>query len=752
MPRRKLSYEVEVTTAGAAKAAAALQKEFDKLRINASASTGGTRGTGGGGGTVPQQGFIGGIQKAVSSGPFSNYGIGGFVVNTAMFAAAGALSRVISQMGPFVAGLGELETSMHRIEVSGETMAGSSEQFDTLVSAYGTNMQGFVSEGQAAAQVTQLLALGYADSVKEMTQFTNAQRAAQMATGRTAESIQQNLLLALSNADQSVGRIDQLGISMQDLNVRVEQLRKKNEDLSLGDARRIGIMDILNERFDAMASGGEMAASGIETLNSSIQQLRETAAEGPIGQGINRAANVLSTILGDMTDIQNITPRMMSDAQGKMRFAPDPVMDQILKTIPERNRQLIEEMNVTKEATAALVYHRSVISKVSPELGAQITQFWNDMVDGNQYTAEQTHAMITWLSDVIERELTASVEDFVVSANDAAIALQKMIDQLEQIKNSELGRLDSLGMQAARLGGDPVEIARLIEQGNAATSVSFQYLTAMAENGLISQTEAQLRIAQAVAQMSDPLQTMVSDLQPKTVKAIDRTNDLLREQGDIWKDFISKFEKIPGVFGTSEITEEQKALADMGVPQNFADNVRRRLMDEVLNNKDWADIDPSYLLGRAGLGGFDPKAAVQMFSNMWDTGELWSKFSPAELMDADVIQQELDKIAAAQQGKDNLTKWLGATFGTQDEVRAGLVLGVLDPISFEWNQLLNDLEGSAANSEVGMAFVDNIIEQIQDGRIKAALLDELNLKESEDPLSDTVDTYSNQNSQASLVP
>ena len=61
-------------------------------------------------------------------------------------------------------------------------------------------------------------------------------------------------------------------------------------------------------------------------------------------------------------------------------------------------------------------------------------------------------------------------------------------------------------------------------------------------------------------------------------------------------EFESSLRKIPGLFGTSGVTDDDMAMADAGVYQEKADEWLRQLSDEVINKVDRPGVDIGILV------------------------------------------------------------------------------------------------------------------------------------------------------------
>jgi hypothetical protein len=852
MARRKTTIEAVLDV----KQAEAALRSLGRTSIPLNANVGGGGGGGGGRGATSKDkgwrtGF--GAQQAFQSGPFASYGVGGFITNTAMFAAAGALARVITQFPAFVASLEQINTSLRRTEVAGSKLAGSGFQFESLTDSYAVALRGYATAGEAAENVTRLLALGYADNTEEMMNFVNASRAAQLTTGRTAESIEQNLILALANADQSVGRIDQLGISMTDLNRRVKDLRDGQDDLSLGDARRIAIIEILNDRFDSLDESGELAASGLETLSTALRELKENIAEGSIGTFLSQLAVLAAAGAGTTSegtrnrafgeDLRSETASrraaeqmgvlgfMNADARRKMQrdaqesaeqmaqdlnnfisvgetlgdpdivkgaenileildlysYVPvselESMMDELESTI--KRRQYQEDVRQSFESRA-YIPDEDPVKEFTVNLEAATSKVWKvaesavlggaDISSAVEYyltaTDNLTHAHENYQQAVLEGTITeeqARMEFSLMVENESntvASALQVLSSSAMQaasilggVESSILSGMVGSASQALSLGGDPQEVLSLLQRQEMLASDAQDQLDEMIKNGEDSVAVASFMAAQFQTSIQEDMKAYQDQLREaqKVSKGVDRTNEILSHQRNIWENFMDKFSQIEGLMSPSAVTSEQMDLASKGLYKDMPDEWLRRLKDEVFNAVDYENIDPASIFERAGLGGMDWESAYNQIEGMYESKELFAFFDPNEIFGPEAIQairDGLDRMERALAGEKRFQSFLASVFGDQEEIQAGLTLGIVDPTTHAWDQALQGMTKQAQESNTGPAFVNAVVAAIEDGTIRAALLNQLTVSEEElaAGIGGSVVTYDNQSAEANVTP
>ncbi len=155
-----------------------------------------------------------------------------------------------------------------------------------------------------------------------------------------------------------------------------------------------------------------------------------------------------------------------------------------------------------------------------------------------------------------------------------------------------------------------------------------------------------------------------------TKKAMQDWRDTFKESSEKFVDVIGNMlEKVPGLIGISPVTQQQMDDAELGIPQNFADNYLRRLKDEVLNGVERAGVDIED--ARAALGGIEgtPEAIVRQFEQAWEDSSLFSDPENLKFIDVQAVQAAMAKQADSEKGIENVRAMFG--LGEEDAI-AGL--------------------------------------------------------------------------------
>jgi hypothetical protein len=241
---------------------------------------GGGRGVAGGGGM-----FGGSMGRRILGGAASALGIG--VTGFGAYAAV--------QAGQAVVDATKTATAYERQKIAAEGLAGSQAKLNALLEAYSQASGGAVDKVTSLANVTRLLATGFAKTVPEAERFVRATRGASIALGRPQEEVTQETQLAISNT--SVKRLDQIGLGIQEVNDRIEQLRATNSNWTREMAFQDAVLSVMEEKYGSLTETAEGQATEVELLAKAWNDLYLTMGQSAQG-GVNETASWLSNLIG----------------------------------------------------------------------------------------------------------------------------------------------------------------------------------------------------------------------------------------------------------------------------------------------------------------------------------------------------------------------------------------------------------------------------------------------------------------------
>lgn len=243
---------------------------------------------------------------AALGGPIG--GLAGAVAGGALPLAAGL---VVSQGARFALETSQIAVAYNRQSVAAVNLAGSQAKLNSLLAAYGRASGGAVDKATALANVTRLMAVGFADNAEEVDRFTRAVRGSSIAMGKLQEDISQEVQLAISN--QSLRRLDQIGLGISEVNARIEELRSNNQGMTREAAFQEAVLGLLNEKFGALADSAEGQATGIERLTAAWKDFRLEVGQ-EIKPDVDQATNDLADLYEWLVKIRNVNAEFTSQA------------------------------------------------------------------------------------------------------------------------------------------------------------------------------------------------------------------------------------------------------------------------------------------------------------------------------------------------------------------------------------------------------------------------------------------------------
>lgn len=179
-------------------------------------------------------------------------------------------------------------------------------------------------------------------------------------------------------------------------------------------------------------------------------------------------------------------------------------------------------------------------------------------------------------------------------------------------------------------------------------------------------------------------------------------------------------ESTPGLFGLSEVTQQQLDLAKNGVPQNFADDFVRRLAAEIdpetgkITDKfDDVSVDQAReALGRIGIqAADDPRTVLAQLQEAWNNSSLFAAKENLALINKDAVEQNQRLQEQMEQGRKNIYEFFGVAIEDATEAISGGGGGGIAasvPLTDEQiNEIANNINAGvvdAANASIAALF------------------------------------------------
>ncbi|MCC6457283.1 MAG: hypothetical protein IT328_20180 [Caldilineaceae bacterium] len=711
MPDRSYVYRVEVDGRSAGPAAAqirsVLERELGRVRFTptvaaprtVAAVTGSalpsfvpSRGVSGRGSreVIPGMGMVGGLAGYTVAG-FAISQLGRMAVNTTM---------ELTKQG----------TALRRSDFAAQQLAGSTNRLNTLLQVYQKATGDTQTSGEAMAKVSQLMAIGFADSEEELRKFVTASRGAAAATGQDLAYIQSQLQLTIAN--QSTMRLDQIGLGITEVKDRVSELKETMPGLSDEARYQEAVLGLLNEKFGGLANSAEVGASGLELLLKQMRELNEEAARyveqrtnpifeslavglgsentaaranhlrrmadsnsgdvvnflsggeaGRQGAAMGRTADLLLELDAAMTKGVPGAAALMKQVQELANALIDSgfaTEDQIEKAqqleiayglLLTGGVQLAAQQEETAESTAntseEMIKLATETAATAGELGYLVNAAWSagaglddlgdraDILAGKLANVRAQNAGLVALEQTLAKAIVGAGQD--VSQYVGPVEARRMIDDT-------MGQLEMAREDWRRQGiTDPIEIA-LLE-----TTLKERLLGPM--QNVVEMNEEAIREAERAQKEG------ARNNEAAWKRAANATERAFRDAAN---ELESQIRQIPGLFGASSVTDEQMKMAELGVPQNFADNYLRRLTDEVMNGVDWEGVDIADAAARAGIDqALDPKAILAMFTQKWGDQSLFANAANLDLFDQEAIRAEMERQRQSKLGGQNILSMFG---------------------------------------------------------------------------------------------
>lgn len=161
----------------------------------------------------------------------------------------------------------------------------------------------------------------------------------------------------------------------------------------------------------------------------------------------------------------------------------------------------------------------------------------------------------------------------------------------------------------------------------------------------------------------------------KTAKGAGKAFDQAAKATEkVWEDAAKEFEdtlkKIPGLFKTTSVSEEDMKAAKAGTYIDKVDEYVRRLRDEVVNKKDWADVSIGEAragLERAGLdaSGNDEQVLAK-FEEAWNNQSLWAAAENIPIfVNEEMVKYQKGLQEKIKTGTQNLLEYFGQVIETE---------------------------------------------------------------------------------------
>lgn len=738
MPDRSFVYRIEIDGRQAGPAAARvrrdIQRELSQVRFTPQAQ-------------APRAGSS--LPSFAAGGGQSGFaGVG----NLRQLAGLSIGGFAVTQMAQATLEAGKLGAENVRLARSYEALAkGAGLAGDTLLNKLSAATQKTVTEQTLMASTNMLLAASQEGQIKvteqqiatlakfarlRSTQLTANGRpmSTEEAYGRLVQGVVKRETELLDELGLSTKQLaDQLGVPLKEVNSDVESLLTAITQVAEVEIDRFG-EPILDE-----AARIEQAATRIEEAKNRIN----AALAEPVARVYEVAANTADAAVNGPGSLQmDATRRLLQerierqkrieeasnfgigngDGVSKQRAGME-MLDQLIGKSQELGKAGQRGANIYDEALLQLATTISYTGQVSEEQASQMAE------------VERYYKLLA-NGGIVLAETNKEIGDSAKYAAGQVFELAAGLFQVSQ--NGQLVKVPAFG---------PATQPPSVPNTNAVEGIFGGTLLGSAMQG---PNAFQKNYGSAYRQNVEDEQRATEQAQREAIRNNETAwksaaESVRQDFRDAAEELKSTIMSIPGVVGTSQVTSDQLKMAEFGLPQNFADDIRRRLEDEVINRVDYADINPAELFGRAGIDlSLPDEAKVALFNQKWADSSLFADKANLDLFNQDAIRAALEQQKMSELGQQNIFSMFGLGEDSQGAYFAdlgGIMAGGMkagaedglaefgrDAIANVVMQLKTDsalTEYAALGGEIGGAIWGGVIDSTGSSSIVSAIVTEV---------------------------
>ena len=676
---RVVRYRVEVDAAQAQAQARQLAQMFAREMSTAQR----TAASAGGGLPSP---------SAVASSGGALGGIGGALAGGA---AAYLTVQGLRTLSTFTMDLAALNEQATRSRAAFAALSGGAGEAEKRLKAIQRASNGTMDELTAMNLANRLVALGMADSSGEMEKAVETGRKIATVMGGDVQGALENLSLAAANL--SFMRLDQMGISATKVRARMKELTEANQALGKEQAFLQAAMEIANTTFAGIDTS--TAVSNTERLTAALKDLRLVVAEGWVG-GI--ASGVVAGTADQIRKLQGLlSGQTVETGRESLEIGVTQTKYQIEKGITgtkttEEQKFFVsvaeEAMAVQDQLNAAIDAGVPGLDRYSKTVGEAIINL--SMMGDLTLEQATTIAMLTdGLAVVAEGTSSYAMQmeflsaEFVAQSPAAQALLARFVELDMAYASGQLSAAQYAGgLQGLRAAFEDVKVAADDFAASAGIDAALRIDLLKKQGYVLDATGNQVldpKSGQPVLQPWAPgYQAGVNDgtyqleweyevaqerkrnderAALEWQRAADATaSDMEAAAEKMASDFKSSLDQVAGLFSPTSVTEEDMALAEAGVYQEKPDEYLRQLRDEVLNGKDYADVDIADAARRAGISGaLDPKAILAQFEAAWGDQSLFAGGKNLDLINQEAVQAALARQKDSASGREAIYALFG---------------------------------------------------------------------------------------------
>lgn len=526
--------------------------------------------------------------------------------------------------------------------------------------------------------------------------------------------------------------VDQFGISNQ---LIADILEIPNEGLrgSEGAGLRFeGVVRILTEELDRLGESSSSNADRLEAsearITDSMNRIRQAAAPATAGAA-EFVADMFETLannfdLGTVQMDQLGVTNELEDLRAEYNDLRNDMINyfDVWRQQGELTGRTAEKYELAKDRMAELQTEITRLTRQSITLNTQIAEMdpaIRKQAEAMGELSDISNPVIRNLEDVGAKAIVMAYDlaEATASMDSNASAVANAVQQYLELNSAVADLIPNLEDVAMAAGNFAQTRANLELYGGFYTASDAYYPnpgyearpTAPADNfdenlarlQQQEETEKQKRIDQAKTEK----------------KAREAWQKAAEDAAKAWADELeSALQAVPGLFGTSDVTEQDLKLSEFGQYQEKADEYLRQLRDEVLNGVDYENVDIQDAAKRANI---DPSLPAEiiltLFEQAWADSSLFAEGANLDLINQDAVQAELDRQARIKSGQDAIRE----LFGLPTE-ETGTEIGTAAGDAFIATATAGSNPDALAAAALGDSSADPLVKGVEDAGMSAA--------------------------------
>lgn len=327
-----------------------------------------------------------------------------------------------------------------------------------------------------------------------------------------------------------------------------------------------------------------------------------------------------------------------------------PGADKMRQDLINLRMEIAQTGSVTEQQRAMLSQYSSTLDSAANAVG----YLSNAQIQAAIASGDLNSALMT---------IPGYLDAVKISAWQAGAAIQSVFAITNQLSGTAQSRLEALVRSGTITPGQAETVARRSDVSiqQQASSIGYSGMSDREKAFAVAGAEAvvfeEITHIEEVARLREEADRKAAQEAERAFKGAAKT------AGQEFKDLASDLRGIPGLFGTSDVTEADMLKAQSGLYQDKPDEWLRRLRDEVQNGKDYEDVSIEQAreaLSRVGIvAAENAEDVLAQVEEAWNNSVLFSDKANLELINQDAVQMQLELKEKSRQGQQNIMEYFG---------------------------------------------------------------------------------------------